>query len=130
MQVITCHLIGEYSTTDYQGQALWLRMPFVFLPIVSDFYTLLDAEPHRVATFVSAACALHNFLGLDAGAGTKEQSFESVLRDTFFPIQPVRGSRFKRAASAVRDGLCDYLNGEEAVPCQDDNALADPTKHR
>lgn len=93
-------------------------------------HTFVDAEPHRVATFVSAACALHNFLGLDAGAGTTEQSSESVLQDTFFPVQPVRGSRFKGAASALRDGLCDYFNGEGAVPWQDDKAFADPTKHR
>ncbi|XP_075738915.1 uncharacterized protein LOC142784431 [Rhipicephalus microplus] len=42
-------------------------------------HTLVDAELHRVATFVSAACALHNFLGLDDGAGTTEQSSKSVL---------------------------------------------------
>ncbi|KAH6943018.1 hypothetical protein HPB50_014025 [Hyalomma asiaticum] len=67
---------------------------------------------------------------LASGAGTTEQSSESVLQDTFFPVQPVRGSRFKGAASALRDGLCDYFNGEGAVPWQDDKAFADPTKHR
>ncbi|KAH6933265.1 hypothetical protein HPB50_013919 [Hyalomma asiaticum] len=58
-----------------------------------------------------------------------EQS-NQVPQDTFFPVQPVRGSRLKVAASTLRDRLCDYFNGDGSVPWQADKAFADVSKYQ
>lgn len=117
-------LTEDKGVFNYRLSKAWLVMETAFKQLENRFRclrTVIQEQPEKAVAMVTAACALHNFLGNSVPC-LPDASFDEAS-SPFFGLR-TSCENGSSDAVAARDDLCAFFNGQGAVLWQREFARA------